>query len=320
MLFTDYALRFVTSLSGVEERTRHDYERDLKNHIMPTFGGLDLRDESHTFDRVTVSTWVNELHRGVPHPDERRTWLRRPRAPKTIQNLHGLLYAVLQSAVGPPHRSASPILPPAPACPGWTTARATRTLLERHVRTALCCLLFALTGDSLVKSLVCGTHPGDAVDHGSARVNHDLPDQLDGLFARFLPESGGVTHGVRSHEPCAGSAGQVPPAADQRQPVVRILGVDIDEGWLDATQNVDAVSLSHVLCDAEVRVRPKSTVVPAQHIQGKRPRRIFVVHQAYPQVSHVVRNVGVIRLNHQLQARRDQFHECGNHLGNGECP
>ncbi|MFD0883126.1 hypothetical protein ACFQ08_00905 [Streptosporangium algeriense] len=66
VLFAEYAQRFVANLSGMEERTRHDYERDLKNHIAPTFGGLDLRDKNPAFDRTTVSAWVNDLHRGIP--------------------------------------------------------------------------------------------------------------------------------------------------------------------------------------------------------------------------------------------------------------
>ncbi|MEU2289174.1 hypothetical protein ABZ614_46165 [Streptomyces sp. NPDC013178] len=96
--------------------------------------------------------------------------------------------------------------------------------------------------------------------------------------------------------------------------------VDIDYVWIDAAQDVYTESLSHVLCGTEVRVRPKSTVVPADHIQGKRPRRIFVAHQAYPQVSRVVRNVDVVRLNHQLQASRDQFLEEADHVVNGQRP
>ncbi|MFI6320995.1 tyrosine-type recombinase/integrase [Nonomuraea sp. NPDC050556] len=108
--FGQYAQRLVASLSGIEDRTRSDYLRDLKNHILPVFGELDLRDESQVFDRVTVSTWVNQLHRGIPDPVEPRQWLRRPLAPKTIQNLHGLLYTILQSAVEaiPPIRSSNP--------------------------------------------------------------------------------------------------------------------------------------------------------------------------------------------------------------------
>ncbi|WP_155343188.1 hypothetical protein [Acrocarpospora pleiomorpha] len=99
LLFAEYAQRFVAALSGIEERTRHDYQRDLKNHILPAFGVLDLRDETENFDRAIVSAWVNTLHLGIPNPDHPRQWLRRPLAPKTIQNLHGLLYAILRNAV-----------------------------------------------------------------------------------------------------------------------------------------------------------------------------------------------------------------------------
>ncbi|MEV4297457.1 hypothetical protein [Microbispora rosea] len=96
--FRDYALTFVASLSGTEERTRHDYERDLRNHILPTFGDLDIRD-GNAIDRTLVRTWVNTLQHGVADPANAKQWLRRPPAPKTIQNLHGILFAILQDAV-----------------------------------------------------------------------------------------------------------------------------------------------------------------------------------------------------------------------------
>ncbi|WP_055483150.1 tyrosine-type recombinase/integrase [Sphaerimonospora mesophila] len=107
--FRDYATTFVASLSGIEERTRHDYERDLRNHILPTFGDLDIRD-GNAIDRSLVRTWVNTLQHGVADPANPKQWLRRPLAPKTIQNLHGILFAILQDAVeaDPPLRTSNP--------------------------------------------------------------------------------------------------------------------------------------------------------------------------------------------------------------------
>jgi integrase len=47
---------------------------------------------------------------GVPDPAYTSQWLRRPHRPKTIWNLHGLLYSIFQDAIeaDPPLRSANP--------------------------------------------------------------------------------------------------------------------------------------------------------------------------------------------------------------------
>lgn len=109
VLFGDHALRYVRTLSGVDERTRHDYERDLRNHMLNMFGDLDIRDGG-ILDRSLVRRWVNELQSGVADPDNPAQWLRRPLAPKTIRNVHGLLYGILQDAVeaDPPVRTSNP--------------------------------------------------------------------------------------------------------------------------------------------------------------------------------------------------------------------
>lgn len=64
--FGDYALAFVRGLSGVAARTRHDYQRDLSRHLLPTFGELDIRD-SGAINPGLVRAWVNGIrmtHRG----------------------------------------------------------------------------------------------------------------------------------------------------------------------------------------------------------------------------------------------------------------
>lgn len=44
-------------------RTRHDYERGLRNHLLPIFGDLDFRDGSAITSRL-AREWVNALQDG----------------------------------------------------------------------------------------------------------------------------------------------------------------------------------------------------------------------------------------------------------------
>lgn len=79
LTFSAWAARSVASRATANERTRHDYLRDLERHILPTFGDIPL-------DRITremVGTWLIGL--GT--------------APKTAKNLHGLASSVMESAV-----------------------------------------------------------------------------------------------------------------------------------------------------------------------------------------------------------------------------
>lgn len=125
--FREYALDLIESLSGIDERTRADYRRDVNRHMLPAFGGLDIRD-AKALSATTVRAWVNQLQAGIPDPrtpvnpnaptsgrkgakrGERAGWLRAPLRPKTIQNLHGLLFIILESAVqaDPPLRASNP--------------------------------------------------------------------------------------------------------------------------------------------------------------------------------------------------------------------
>ncbi|WP_026124582.1 tyrosine-type recombinase/integrase [Nocardiopsis baichengensis] len=125
--FADYATEFVNSLSGIEERTRFEYHRDLRLHLIPAFGDVDLRDVTQLTPKH-VRQWVNHLQEGVPDPrtpvnpktgrgkkkgatrGQRTGWLRPPLRAKTIQNLHGLLYIICQAAAqeDPPLRPSNP--------------------------------------------------------------------------------------------------------------------------------------------------------------------------------------------------------------------
>ncbi len=73
---------WLSGLSGVRDRTAHDYDRDLRRHVLPELGDRELTEVSST----DVGQWVKGLQeRGL--------------APKTIRNQHGLLSALFQAAV-----------------------------------------------------------------------------------------------------------------------------------------------------------------------------------------------------------------------------
>ncbi|PSK96242.1 site-specific recombinase XerD [Murinocardiopsis flavida] len=125
--FREYALDIIASMSGIDDRTRADYTRDLRRHLLPYFGGMDVRDP-RALSAKAVREWVNRLRDGIPDPTipinpttgagskkgakrgHKHGWLREPLRPKTIQNLHGLLFIILESAVKtePPLRQSNP--------------------------------------------------------------------------------------------------------------------------------------------------------------------------------------------------------------------
>lgn len=102
--FTDWALRVVSRLTGIEERTRRDYRRDLHNHV---FGILvhtapDGRRTDPTIANITaddLTDWVRAQESGLPDPQDPEKWLKKPAAPKSISNRHGLLYGIFQAAI-----------------------------------------------------------------------------------------------------------------------------------------------------------------------------------------------------------------------------
>lgn len=107
--FDVWAERFVDTLTGVEVRTRHDYRRDIRKHFVPTFGSKDICD-AEAITPTDVRRWVNALEAGERDKKDKEAWARKPVSPKTLANLHGLLYAVFQAAVEaqPPLRASNP--------------------------------------------------------------------------------------------------------------------------------------------------------------------------------------------------------------------
>lgn len=72
----------------------------IRNHVLPLLGQYSL-DE---LDTTVVQQWVADLTAGVgPMGEKTRSKTpvrRRPLAPKTIHNCHGLLYVILNAAIG----------------------------------------------------------------------------------------------------------------------------------------------------------------------------------------------------------------------------
>lgn len=67
----------------------------VRIHILPLLGTYALAD----LDSLTILDWVAELVAGQRDPDDETRWLRKPLAPKTVRNAHGVLHKILDAAV-----------------------------------------------------------------------------------------------------------------------------------------------------------------------------------------------------------------------------
>lgn len=115
MLLTEWAHRVADRLTGIEERTRRDYKRDIDRHVVGVLVHTDAagRQSEATVSNVTaddLTDWVRAQETGLKDPVDAEKWLRRPAAPKSIANRHGLLYGIFQAAVEaePPLRTSNP--------------------------------------------------------------------------------------------------------------------------------------------------------------------------------------------------------------------
>jgi integrase len=68
----------------------------IRNHILPLLGPVQLDN----LDSMAVQRWIDDLGKGVGPVPDGATWRRRPLAPKTVHNCHGLLHTILAAAVG----------------------------------------------------------------------------------------------------------------------------------------------------------------------------------------------------------------------------
>lgn len=111
MPFLEWAHRYVDRCTEVDDRTQHDYRREVDQHLSllrhtepsgrvvdATIGNLTTED---------VQDWVRLERAGERDPGNPKKWLRRPAGPKSIANRHGLLSCIVQAAVEaePPLRS-----------------------------------------------------------------------------------------------------------------------------------------------------------------------------------------------------------------------
>lgn len=94
--FADFASQWLeTVANGLEDGTAGRYRRILANHLIPAFGQYDVRDPGGITPLV-IGRWITQLRSPAPdEQDEAPAGL----SPKTVRNLHGLLSAILESAV-----------------------------------------------------------------------------------------------------------------------------------------------------------------------------------------------------------------------------
>ncbi|MGW7292884.1 tyrosine-type recombinase/integrase [Streptomyces xiamenensis] len=110
-MFEPFALAFVDRLTGIQGDTREKYRKEIRNNLTPWFGPFSVEDGEGSIIRTMVQDWVNDLKAGNLAPLDPRD--RKPRTaykPKTILDKHGLLSAIMQSAVEaePPLRASNP--------------------------------------------------------------------------------------------------------------------------------------------------------------------------------------------------------------------
>ncbi|GGY00074.1 tyrosine-type recombinase/integrase [Streptomyces fructofermentans] len=103
VLLVEWANRYVGRLTGVDDRTREDYAREVRLHFSHLehvrTDGIAVPATICNLTQDDITDWVRREQDGDPNPDEKGKWLRRPADPKSISNRHGLLYCVVQAAI-----------------------------------------------------------------------------------------------------------------------------------------------------------------------------------------------------------------------------
>lgn len=109
-----WAHRVVDKLTGIEDRTRHDYHRDVDRHLAlvqhTTRAGTVHQATVTNITRDDIADWVRAQEIGQRDPADPEQWERKPADPKSIANRHGLLFSIFQAALeaDPPLRTANP--------------------------------------------------------------------------------------------------------------------------------------------------------------------------------------------------------------------
>lgn len=105
----EYAYRYVDRLTGIDDRTREDYRREIRIHFAliqhTQLSGAVVPATVANLTSDDVADWVRAEETGEPAPDSStRKWLRAPADPKSIRNRHGILFCVMQAAVDSKHQ------------------------------------------------------------------------------------------------------------------------------------------------------------------------------------------------------------------------
>ncbi|WTO77891.1 hypothetical protein OG729_25150 [Streptomyces sp. NBC_00210] len=101
--FADFATRYVNRLTGIDDRAREDYHREIRIHFS-ALRHTDPYGAAHapticTLNQDDVTDWVRAEEEGERDPDDPEKWKRRPADPKSIANRHGLLFCIVQAAI-----------------------------------------------------------------------------------------------------------------------------------------------------------------------------------------------------------------------------
>lgn len=101
--FLAYAERYVSRLTGIEERTREDYRREVRIHFAllrhTDHGGREHPATICNLTQDDIADWVRAEEEGERDPADPEKWVRRKADPKSIANRHALLYCIVQSAI-----------------------------------------------------------------------------------------------------------------------------------------------------------------------------------------------------------------------------
>ncbi|MEU9155516.1 hypothetical protein AB0D59_34420 [Streptomyces sp. NPDC048417] len=100
-----WSRRCVERLTGIDKRTRDDYVREVDRHLSLFVHTMQAGQVTPaTIGNITaddVQDWIRLQEAGQQDPETGR-WIRRPAAPESIANRHGLLWCVVQAAIEAP--------------------------------------------------------------------------------------------------------------------------------------------------------------------------------------------------------------------------
>lgn len=140
-------------LTNISDGTLQGYRRDWKNHIAPIFQDIPVS----TIDEDDLADWV--------------TYMKGKKlSPKTIGNVHGLLYSLMRTAVKRKYRADNPCeetrLPKSQVTEEKNTylTKAEMALILRHTKKHFHPMILFLVGTGLRFSEAMALRPGDFSD------------------------------------------------------------------------------------------------------------------------------------------------------------